>query len=208
VFDWSAEIAPPTYPLGTKYTRYEELKKDVIYTTEHKGEVWVLIDITNIANPIYRLDIQNLTSVKTDKILGWRLLGENTLKEGSQENPHLIWSSEKGWIPDKIKIEDIVPEEKKIKDNVLSFDGTKVIWKSLDTTADLPTENRVEGNVLTVGTEGNIIWSSINSVKIEPKESTDGDLTIVESYTISNDTISANIYSKEAVDTILSWKNI
>lgn len=208
VHDWSSEIAPPTYPLGTKYTRYEELKKDVVYTTEHKGEVWVLIDITNIANPIYSLDIQTLTSVKTDKILGWRLFGENTLKEGSQENPHLIWNSEEGWTSGKIKIEDIVPEENKIKDTVLSFDGTKVIWKSLDTVADLPTENRVVGNVLTVGINGNIIWSSVNSVKIDTQEIIDEDVTIIESYTISNDTTSANIYSKEAINHILSWKNL
>lgn len=151
MYDWGEEISPPTYPLGTKYTRYEELKKDVIYTTEHKGEVWVLIDITNITNPIYSLDIQTLTSVKTDKILGWRLLGENTLKEGSQENPHLIWSSEEGWISGKIKIEDIVPKENKIKDTVLLFDGTKVIWKTLDTTSNLPTDDKEAGNVLTVG---------------------------------------------------------
>lgn len=126
VYDWSAEIAPPTYPIGTKYTRYEELKKDIIYTTEHKGEVWVLIDITNIANPIYSIDLQTLTSVKTDKILGWRLLGETAPQVSIEEHGNL---------------------------------GTETI-------------------------------------------------PIIESYTISNKNISANIYSKEAVDNMLSWGTI
>lgn len=126
VYDWNAEITPPIYPIGTKYTRYEELKKDVIYTTEHKGEVWVLIDITNISNPIYNLDIQTLTSIKTDKILGWRLLGETAPQVNIEEHGNL-------------------------------------------------------------GTE---------------------TTPIIESYTISNKNISANIYSKEAVDNMLSWGEI
>lgn len=208
IYDWSQEPGPPSYIIGTKYDRYTDLKKDIIYTTEHKGEIWVLVDITNISKPIYALDIKTLKGSKQEGVLGWRLLGEKSLKEGSDTSPHLIWSSD-GWSVGKIKIDDTVPEENKIKDTVLSFDGTKVVWKTLDTTSNLPTDNREAGNVLTVGEQGNLIWSSISQTEIEAHGNLGIEtIPITESYTISNKNISANIYSKEAVDNMLSWDMI
>lgn len=213
---------PDVIPNGYERVRYEDKKYDVLTSSKHKGEIWVLTDLSKISNDFLELDITNgFIEQNTGKIPGWtKLVNEpqvikllNTkqdrLNDGSADKSHLIWSSEGGWVPGKIKIEDIVPNEGKVKDSVLSFDGQHVIWKTLDTTHNLPTENKIEGNVLTVSKEGNLVWSSVSGFKIEKHGNlgTEED-PIAERYTLSNNTDSANIYSKEAVDHMLSWKNI
>lgn len=211
---------PEILPEGYEIIKPEGMNFDVIRSKYHKGEIWVLTDKQYFNNAIFKFDVQSFTEQDTEFISGWTKLETSTsarklintkqdkLVDGSEEKPHLIWSSD-GWNVGKIKIDDTVPEENKIKDTVLSFDGTKVIWKTLDTTSNLPTDDRETGNVLTVGEQGNLIWSSISQVEIEEHGNLGIEtIPITESYTISNKNISANIYSKAAVDNMLSWDMI
>lgn len=73
--DWSNEIGPPTYPDGVNYIRSEEKKKDIIYTTHHKGEIWVLTDLDNAKNELYTFNIATMSEQPTQNKFGWTKLG-------------------------------------------------------------------------------------------------------------------------------------
>jgi hypothetical protein len=109
-------------------------------------------------------DVEKLKTEKQDK-----------LSDGSAEKPHLIWVSETNedgvttgaWTPGKIEI-PVTPEERLVPETagvespaILAWDGTNIIWSSSEVQKELP-EYSVDnaGQILTVNTEGSIIWQT------------------------------------------------
>jgi hypothetical protein len=109
-------------------------------------------------------DVEKLKTEKQDK-----------LSEGSAEKPHLIWVSETNeegvttgaWTPGKIEI-PVTPEVRLVPETtgvespaILAWDGTNIVWSSSEVQKELPDYSIDNaGQILTVNTEGNIVWQA------------------------------------------------
>ena len=92
-FDWENNTPPgfeEKWPEDTHGFTTPELDEYNWYITtseKHKGEVWVLVDKTKIAEPIYTFDQISFQEVLTDKPVGWKKL----LQDGDAANANLQW---------------------------------------------------------------------------------------------------------------------
>lgn len=100
---------------------------------------------------------------------------QDKFEDGSDEKPHLIWSSD-NWKPGKIQIKDVVS-----------------------------TENSEAGNVLTITQAGDVVWSSAITVTDKGNNIDTEELPIAEYYEISTGNKSIDVYSKQGVDELLEW---
>lgn len=147
--------------------------EDTIYV--YKG---LIVDCGD--DGVYRLIDES--KVLAPDFSGWERIDsqskQDKFEDGSDEKPHLIWSSD-NWKPGKIQIKDIIS-----------------------------TENSNAGDVLTVTQTGDIIWSSAITITDKGNNVGTEELPIAEYYEISTGNKSINVYSKQGVDELLEWNVI
>lgn len=134
----------------------------------------------------------------TDLIAG----KQDKLEDGSSNKPHLVWSpTNQKWASGKINIDSIVPSENKAANSVLAYDGAKVIWTTVEVQPELPAVDKVSGKILTVSNDGiNVEWADApNSTAITTTNNVS---------TISNGTVSTEVYTKAGVINLLSWESL
>lgn len=160
-------------------------------------------------------DVEKLKTEKQDK-----------LSDGSAEKPHLIWVSETNeegvttgaWTPGKIEI-PVTPEVRLVPETtgvespaILAWDGASIIWSSSEVQKELPTATTEDaGKVLTVAENGSdVIWSTpvITTVTASEEKVSDKANSMPIKYVINDGTTSAEVYSAEAVDNMLTWQNV
>lgn len=146
-------------------------------------------------------DITDLIAGKQDK-----------LADGSATTPHLIWdSTNTKWTPGKI---DALPSTDSVESPaILAWDGENVIWSSSEVQKELP-EYSIDnaGQILTVNTEGNIIWQAAPvSTTVTKDVITEGQ---TQTYTITQDENSVtvydseDVYTKTEVDSMFTWQTV
>lgn len=124
-----------------------------------------------------------IRKIGMDEIEELRKSKQNKIEGGSEENRHVIWSSEKNdWVAGKIEMSDIVSTKDANNNDILMVkideNGTKnVIWTSSST---ITKEN--------ITYRGNVVGSKDTITTL------DGNSTTV--------------YSTGAVDSMLAWSNI
>jgi hypothetical protein len=142
--------------------------KDADATSIEVVEKAVTIDLSGIDE---RLDVLEAvinpggsdTNI-TDLIAG----KQDKLANGSAEQPHLIWdSTNTKWTPGKIEIPvtpdvRLVPETTGVESPaILAWDGANIVWSSSEVQKELPDYSIDNaGQILTVNTEGNIVWQA------------------------------------------------
>lgn len=164
--------------------------------------------------------LQDVADLKTQK--------QDKLEDGSSEKPHLIWVSETNeegvttgkWTPGKIEIpttpeERLVPETTNVEHPaILVWDGNNVTWSASEVQKELPEYTlEDEGKILVVSKTTNennekiaeVVWATApnNTTITNTKEE-----KIVISSVISNGEESVEVYSKEAVNNLLSWEQL
>lgn len=161
-------------------------------------------------------DVEKLKTEKQDK-----------LSDGSAEKPHLIWVSETNeegvttgaWTPGKIEI-PVTPEVRLVPETtgvespaILAWDGTNIVWSSSEVQKELP-EYSVDnaGQILTVNTEGSIVWQTAPvSTTVTKDVITEGQ---TQTYTITQDENSVavydakDVYTKTEVDSMFTWQTL
>lgn len=161
-------------------------------------------------------DVEKLKTEKQDK-----------LSDGSAEKPHLIWVSETNeegvttgaWTPGKIEI-PVTPEERLVPETagvespaILAWDGANIIWSSSEVQKELP-EYSIDnaGQILTVNTEGSIVWQTAPvSTTVTKDVIADG---YTQTYTITQDENSVavydakDVYTKTEVDSMFTWQTL
>lgn len=114
---------------------------------------------------------------------------QDVIGVGSAETPHIIWDSENNkWTPGKIEI-PITPEKRLLP--------------------QYTAEN--SGQILTVSSEGTVIWSSPSPTGATlEKDTVEEDQ--LQTYTISQEQdqerVSVSVYSKESIDDMFAWKEL
>jgi hypothetical protein len=164
--------------------------------------------------------LQDVADLKTQK--------QDKLEDGSSEKPHLIWVSETNeegvttgkWTPGKIEI-PVTPEERLVPETtdvdhpaILVWDGNNVTWSASEVQKELPEYTlEDEGKILVVSKTTNenneeiaeVVWATApnNTTITNTKEE-----EVVISSVISNGEESVEVYSKEAVNNLLSWEQL
>lgn len=161
-------------------------------------------------------DVEKLKTEKQDK-----------LSEGSAEKPHLIWVSETNeegvttgaWTPGKIEI-PVTPEVRLVPETtgvespaILAWDGANIVWSSSEVQKELPDYSIDNaGQILTVNTEGNIVWQAAPvSTTVTKDVIAEGQ---TQTYTITQDENSVtvydakDVYTKTEVDNMFTWQTV
>lgn len=168
----------------------------------------IYINVAKLIENPYTGDNTYINVVDGEISLDINAVKTDVLPTGSETSPHIIWSNN-GWTAGKVDINTIVPTENKAENSVLAYDGTKVIWTTVEVQPELPDYTSESADkVLTTKVENGetkLTWASAgNSTTIEEKEVEE----VVVEYTISAGSKSANVYSKDGVDKLLSWEQL
>ena len=139
-------------------------KEDISYVYKYKGSVSTENDLPTTGVQVG--DVYNVESTGDNYAWtgeSWDKLGGCLLPKGNESNPHLIWTSDKGWTASKISINDIELPNNGKENDVLSLNAEgNLIWTSVNQKKELPDYSIEEqSNILIVNEDGNLEWSSV-----------------------------------------------
>lgn len=139
-------------------------KEDISYVYKYKGSVPTENDLPTTGVQVG--DVYNVESTGDNYAWtgeSWDKLGGCLLPKGNESNPHLIWTSDKGWTASKISINDIELPNNGKENDVLSLNAEgNLIWSSVNQKKELPDYSIEEqSNILVVNENGNLEWSDV-----------------------------------------------